>query len=364
MNHPEISGYLISEEEIKQRLASIFVDSIVLQSDYRIKVVSKNLEDLLEYTSAELHDKSIDFISTHNDFRKVIERELRRGFFEDVSLELTTRSNLNLRVSISGFYLGLISDINGYIIIKIKISEDPAFLQRELYKKTRELDAFIYRTAHDLRGPLATVKGLINLIKIRKDDTEINELVKLIEIHADKLDERLFKLLYLADTDETPHPPRGCVDFSHLKDALRSTLANNCELDSISLRITAPKNEVWGLNEFLVTAFANNLLLYVLSLPITNKNEILIGFAVKDNHLKIKMKASGFTVNPQVRKAIERPSFMYNDMLSYPLLVNYYAAQKVAMHLHCLLKIEFSSDQDQFISASIPIQRESQLPLL
>jgi len=364
LKHPEISNYLISEEEIKQRLASIFVDSIVLKSDYRIKVVSKNLEDLLEYTSAELQDKSIDYISMHNDFRKILERELRKGFFEDLSLELTTRTNLNLRVSVSGFYLGLISDINGYIIIKIKISEDPSFLQKELYKKTRELDSFIYRTAHDLRGPLATIKGLLNLIKIRKNNEEIDEMMKLIEVHADKLDERLFKLLYLADTDETPHPPRGCVDFGHLKVALRSTLENNCQLDSIRLQITAPQHDVWGLNEFLVTAFVNNLLLYVLSLPITDRNTILIGFAVKDNHLKIKMKASGFKANPQVRKAIERPSFMYSDMLSYPLLVNYYAAQKVAMHLNTLLKIDFLNDNDQYISASIPVQSDSQLPLL
>src|SRR5690606_25604869 len=109
------------------------------------------------------------------------------------------------------------SDINGYIILKVKVLEDSTFLKKELITKKRELDSFIYRTAHDLRGPIATIKGLVNLLKMRNSEHEVDELTSLIEIHANKLDDRLFKLLYVADNTKDPEKCEGIVDFASLK---------------------------------------------------------------------------------------------------------------------------------------------------
>jgi signal transduction histidine kinase len=43
---------------------------------------------------------------------------------------------------------------------------------KELVKANEELDRFVYSASHDLRSPLATLTGLINLSKLEKDDTE------------------------------------------------------------------------------------------------------------------------------------------------------------------------------------------------
>jgi signal transduction histidine kinase len=42
----------------------------------------------------------------------------------------------------------------------------------ELLKANEELDRFVYSASHDLRSPLATLTGLINLSKLEKDDAE------------------------------------------------------------------------------------------------------------------------------------------------------------------------------------------------
>ena len=331
------------------------MDSIVLKTDFTIAVVSKNLEELLEFTSEELSHKSIDYIGA--DIRRLVEDHLSRGYFEDLTVSLYTKSNVQLHVNLSGFYLGLISDINGYIILKIKLPEDHV-LQKELYKKTKEMDSFIYRTAHDLRGPLATVKGLINLMKIRRDNNEIDELIRLIEVHAEKLDDRLHKLVYLADTHEVPSIPKGCLNFHALETSLRNTLENNYQDIDLQLSLPAGLSEIEGINEFLATALMNNLFLYALSLPLRDAGVLKLDLVIRNGFLKVEMKTSGFTISDHVRKAVRQSTFLYNDMLTYPLLVNYFAAQKVAMQLNTFIKIDFKSEEEQELFLSIPIQKQ------
>src|SRR5690606_36945265 len=135
-------------------------------------------------------------------------------------------ANEPVKVVVSGFYLGLISEINGYIILKVKLLEDNSFLKNELVTKKRELDSFIYRTAHDLRGPIATIEGLVNLLKMRQNEHEVDELTSLIELHADNLDDRLFRLLYIANSSDEDECI-GVVYFEQLENVLTKTLKNN-----------------------------------------------------------------------------------------------------------------------------------------
>ncbi len=72
-----------------------------------------------------------------------------------------------------------------------KVKEKTASLR----KVNEELDNFIYKTSHDIRGPLASLKGICNLALMEvKDPTSIEYLKKLDET-ADKLNKILTRLL-------------------------------------------------------------------------------------------------------------------------------------------------------------------------
>src|SRR6185436_2392704 len=64
-----------------------------------------------------------------------------------------------------------------------------------LTKVNDELDNFIYKTSHDIRGPLASLKGMVNLaIMDVKDDKAQGYLAKL-DLTAEKLNMILTRLL-------------------------------------------------------------------------------------------------------------------------------------------------------------------------
>jgi len=346
--------------DVIQKLNSILSDSIILKMDFSIEALGSDVEELMESDSRELKGTSFNGLCANGELQSALEDKLKKGYFTDITTHLLSKSGEPLSVTISGFYLGLISDINGYIILKIRLTEDNSFLKKELFTKKNELDSFIYRTAHDLRGPLATIKGLVNLLKIRKDNMEVDELTALIDVHANKLDDRLFKLLYLADVNRIPENSRGVISFSLLEATLKKTITDNCQLDKTVFRFNAPQHDVHGVNEYNVSQLVSNMLLYIISLPVasvTKVNEIIIGIdvAVNHNRLDIIIKADGFLTTDRIQKAVRQPTSLYNDLLSYPFLFNYYVAQKEVMHLNALFKIDFHNERKQVLQLSIPL---------
>ncbi|MDW7693264.1 two-component regulator propeller domain-containing protein [Flammeovirgaceae bacterium SG7u.111] len=58
----------------------------------------------------------------------------------------------------------------------------------ELKKSNKELDNFVYRVSHDIRAPLSSVMGLVNILENEKDPGQIPTYLKLIDQSVKKLD--------------------------------------------------------------------------------------------------------------------------------------------------------------------------------
>ncbi len=58
----------------------------------------------------------------------------------------------------------------------------------ELVKANFELDSFVYRSSHDLRAPLRSVLGLINLVRLEDDSQQQDNYLNLIEKSVNRLD--------------------------------------------------------------------------------------------------------------------------------------------------------------------------------
>ncbi len=356
----ELASLIISIDEVVDKLNTFFTDSIILRLDHTIQAVGSEVEQLTGFTSGELSGRYFHSICADAAFRESLDQELKSGYFTDSVTTLLTKDNVMLSVSISGFYLGIISDINGYIILKVKAFENTATLKQELVSKRMELDTFIYRAAHDLRGPLATIKGLVNLIKIRQGNTEIDELNELIEVHANKLDDRLFKLLYLSDNTSKEEVNRGITHFDSVRCSLERTLRDNFEIDRATIEFKFPQQAYCELPEARLLQLLNNVLLYIISLPVTTLSKedsinIVFCFENRLGELRINIHAKGFVVEENIRKAVSQPVSLYNDILSYPSLFNYYVAQREARQINGSLQVVLIEENEQVLQLSLPV---------
>jgi len=346
--------------EMMGKLNTILADAIVLDLGLGIAAIGRDVELLMGATSEEMRGEQFTAICGGGNIRAILEERLKSGYFHGLEANLWTRRGESCSVSLSGFYMGLISDINGFIILKVKLKDDNSVLKTELFTKKRELDTFIYRAAHDLRGPLATIKGLVNLLKIRKSDIEVDELTNLIDVHAEKLDDRLFKLIYLANDNGHYEDGKGCIDFSVLKESLVQTLKDNCQLDKAILGFEAPTSSLCQVNDRAITRLARHAILYIIGLPVstaTEDNQLVIDtkFRVVKTNLVISINAQGFVTSEAIRQVIKQPSSLYNDLLMHPLLFNYYVAYKEATLLRGSLHVDFEGEVQQMIRMEIPV---------
>ncbi len=94
-------------------------------------------------------------------------------------------------------------------------TEELQISNTSLQRVNFELDNFIYKTSHDIRGPLASLRGMCNVaIMDVKDETAIDYLKKL-EVTAERLNTILSRLLFVNQINHSK-PSSNPIDFGAL----------------------------------------------------------------------------------------------------------------------------------------------------
>jgi signal transduction histidine kinase len=352
---PDISKTLISEEAIRQKLPSIFIDTIITDNQFVMSVVSQNILDMLEFTQDELKGKSINYLSDR-DIAHDFKRELSQGYFDERPVTLTSKSQKRLVFGASAFYLGLISELNGRIIFSIRSFDKAEELQQQLQARKAELDNFIYRAGHDLRGPLATIKGLVNLLKIRTNNDEVDRLVQLIDAHANTLDERLFQLVYLTQKEHELESVTDLQCCNAIETRLRKIIEKTAFVDFLELHFSGPETPLTGFNPAIFCGILENLLLYILALPMTAAHtQIFFRIEQVQTCVQVTIGTVGFAINDTITEALQIPDFVYTDLVKYPQMINFYSAQRRASQLHAKIKVCVLSQERQRIEVTVPL---------
>jgi len=83
-----------------------------------------------------------------------------------------------------------------------KTNEDLMAVNHTLRRRNEELEQFSYALSHNLRGPVASILGLANLIR-SADQQTINEIKERIVVTAENMDEIIHGLSGILDTYDT-----------------------------------------------------------------------------------------------------------------------------------------------------------------
>ncbi len=126
----------------------------------------------------------------------------RRNDFLDINNTYFVNEEVHFRRKDGSTFWGLISSIksiaedgsiyqDGAVRDITELKETKAQLvdqNEELIKVNKELDSFVYRTSHDLRAPLVSTKGLIDVMQLAQTEEERLKYMDLMRRSIDKLD--------------------------------------------------------------------------------------------------------------------------------------------------------------------------------
>jgi signal transduction histidine kinase len=95
---------------------------------------------------------------------------------------------------------GIVLFVTGFIFLffdRINIQASQEILKRnqELAQANRELDRFVYSASHDLRAPLTSIMGLVNIYQLTNDAEEKQKIIALIANRTEKLDDFIKEIL-------------------------------------------------------------------------------------------------------------------------------------------------------------------------
>jgi PAS domain S-box-containing protein len=166
---------------------------IILDTKNLVKYVSPSVLKILNYreqqvighhTSDIIHQEDKDQYAQF--LKDLSENPERNQYLSDIRVR---KSSKEYRfVELVGVNLLNDNVINGIIINFHDVTERKN-TEIQLLNTNFELDSFVYRASHDMKAPLRSVMGLINLTKLAsKENKELREYVNMMEISIIKLD--------------------------------------------------------------------------------------------------------------------------------------------------------------------------------
>jgi hypothetical protein len=354
--HNDITATLISSDYILNNIYSLFPESVFLDSDFTIKGMSAHVSHELGYDVEELNGRSISCLEKSGSLSAVLKKLLTSGVFNNEAVSINKKSAGSVKYSISGFYLGMLIECSGVIVLRFVNCEQVDAVEQKLRQTKSHIDNFIYRTAHDLRGPLATMQGLINLLKMRTDDLEVDRFVNLIEANGATLGDRLNQLVYVANAEETVDIPTFELTIDKLETQIRKVIERQAFNDFLEFTIVCNASSLSGYNEVQIKSVLTNLVLYILSMPsYGGRNFIRIELSENFGELTIAIRFEGFECDNSIAHYLtDMDTARYVDLLQSSRHTYLFAAQKIALQLRAFIAVDFITLHGQQLSVTIP----------
>lgn len=187
----ELQAVTVSRDYLGSVYKGIVDLLIVLDKNDRIQQVNMAVVENLQYEESRLRGKHISTLLAKENVQSIedINKNLaREKHAYNTELVLMTKDKKRFPLSCS---CSLLYDNFRKVQGKLYILKDISAIKKteaQLKMKNEELNTLIYRASHDLKGPLSSMLGLINLSKQEKDGQEIRNYLDLIELSTRRLD--------------------------------------------------------------------------------------------------------------------------------------------------------------------------------
>jgi PAS domain S-box-containing protein len=252
--------------------------------------------------------------------------------------------------------------IQGIISISRDISDRKAF-EIKLEDKIKELDTFIYRSSHDLKGPLSSLQGLLNIAKTEIVDESAIQYFNLIEKSVHNLDTILMDLLNITKITQGSI---NLVDI-HINDVILkiiSSFENLPEYANIHWELNLDNDIQLRLDKSLVNNIFQNLIINAIRYQDSSKpkSTIKISTFKKNNELMVQVEDNGQGIPETLQRNVFDMFFRGNTKSSGTGLGLYIVRNAVEKSGGRVI-LESEENRGTIFTVYLPLNNNSETPI-
>lgn len=179
-----------SESLFSQLFQNLPMAVVMLDENGKVSEINRGFEQMFGYTKQDLRGKNLNDYIVPDDLRSEgIDLNNLIASNRVVSVESIRkhRSGKLIDVILCGVPVMFENEAIGIYGVYVDIS-DRKKVEEELKVRNTELDNFVYKVSHDLRAPLSSVLGLVNLSKLQGNTDNPLEYINIIGEKIQSLD--------------------------------------------------------------------------------------------------------------------------------------------------------------------------------
>ena len=176
-------------------------------------------------------------------------------------------------------------------------NQDLTKVNAELLKVNKELDQFVYSVSHDLRAPIASMKGLVNLLRMESSPETAQLYSQLISKNLDRLDFFIVEILELSRNSRLPLIKEP-IKFNEIVENVFEELEHLGNAGLIRKIIDIPENNDFQSDKHRIVVIFRNILSNAIkySMPKFKESFIQISVSSDKEGALIQVKDNGIGI--------------------------------------------------------------------
>ncbi len=178
--------------------------------------------------------------------------------------------------------------------------------EQDLIYKNNELDTFVYRASHDLRGPIASLLGLHNIVQYEIKDPAALEFFTMYNIQIKRLNDTILSLIEITKIKDI-EATKTDINFSEIIDGSINSFANLPLFNLIEFNIDINVKATFVSDRSLLTTIIQNLVENAIKYA-DNKEKPYVNIEIKNkgpqNDLYIVVSDNGIGIPASLHSKI------------------------------------------------------------
>lgn len=250
-----------SEQKYRTLIDTMREGIIVLNSKDEIVYVNERILELLGHAQGELIGKTIDKLLFSKDIDEESHTILRKRIKtkpEQYELQLRRKSSESLWAWVSSNPIKADHVESLGTILAVADVNSLKIAQNEIVSVNKEMEQLLYRASHDLKGPISSVEGVLNLFRIEKsEDPTVMQYANMIEVSVKKLSD-LIKDLTKVSSIKQGKLNTKVIDFEQLITSIIATFSFYENYDNIKFTVQVLCKKEFRTDESLLYTIIQN----------------------------------------------------------------------------------------------------------